>query len=53
MKVYKSAMSPDEQARIDYTNYLAKRQEANIEYIAMMTNVELHDESEEAEGYGE
>lgn len=53
MIVNKLSMRPDEQARMDYTNYMTRRQEANIEYIAMMTDVELNNETEEVENYGE
>lgn len=53
MKVNRIPMSPEEQARVEYVNYMARKQEANIEYIAMMTNVELHDDTDEVEGYGE
>ena len=46
MRISRIAMSPEEQARMEYYNYLVKRQEATIEYIAMMTDVELPEESD-------
>lgn len=53
MKVKKAAMSPSQEAQMEYTNYMTRRQEANIEYIAMMTDVELNNEAEEVDNYGE
>ena len=46
MRISRIAMSPEEQARMEYYSYLVKRQEATIEYIAMMTDVELPEESD-------
>lgn len=47
MKVNKMSISPEEYAKIEYTSHATKKQEANIQYIAMMTDVELPDESED------
>lgn len=46
MRISRITMSPEEQAHMEYYNYLVKRQEATIEYIAMMTDVELPEESD-------
>lgn len=47
MKVNRLSMSPEQQARMEYANHTAKKQEALIQYIAMMADVELPEESEE------
>lgn len=48
MKVNKLYISPEEQARMEYTNHIVQKQEAMTQYIAMMTDVELPEESEES-----
>lgn len=47
MKVNRLTMSPEEQAQMEHANHTAKKQEALVWYIAMMTDIELPEESEE------
>lgn len=47
MKVNRLTMSPEEQAQMEHANHTAKKQEALVQYIAMMTDIELPEESEE------
>ena len=46
MEVKRLNMSPEDLARFEYTNYSNKKLEATLEYIAMMTDVEIPVESD-------
>ena len=46
MKVKRLNMSPEDLARFEYTNYSNKKLEATVEYIAMMADVEIPEESD-------
>lgn len=48
MKVKRLNMSPEDLARFEYTNYSNKKLEATVEYIAMMADVEIPEESDGA-----
>ena len=41
-------ISPEELARLEYANYSNKKLEATVEYIAMMADVEIPEESDGA-----
>ena len=50
MKVNKLKVTPEQQAEMEYTNSQIAKQQATIEYVAMMADVELpEDESEVVE----
>lgn len=50
MKVTKLKVTPEQQAEMEYTNSQIAKQQATIEYVAMMADVELpEDESEVVE----
>lgn len=47
MKTVKMPMTPEQQAMMEYANFISKKQEADIAYIAMMADIDMLDESEE------
>lgn len=46
MEVKRMNMSPEDLARFEYMNYSNKKLEATVEYIAMMADVEIPEESD-------
>ena len=49
MIMRRRTMSPAERAKLEFAQAKAAKNEANIEYIAMMTDVELDTGSDETE----
>lgn len=46
MKVTKLKMTPEQQAEMEYTNSQIAKQQATIEYVAMMSDIDLPEENE-------
>lgn len=53
MLIKRRIMSPAELAELEATKAQAEQNNANIQYIAMMADIELYDESEGAENVEE